>query len=68
MIKPWIPNPVEESIIIGRTQAVEFVGKLEEEWRKISKDYESKLRYREANIFNTCADMLEAKIEEFANE
>ena len=66
MIEPWIENPDEESIIIGRTQACDFIGQLEKEWHDLAIKYRNKHLYREANIFEECKEMLEAKIESFA--
>ena len=66
MIEPWIENPDEESIIIGRTQACEFIGKLEDDFKKLADAYRKYGQKQSADIFDECAAMLEEKIEDFA--
>ena len=65
MIEPWIENPDEESVIIGRTQACEFIGKLKDEWENTSEKYREEGYNMAADIFKECAEALEAKIEAF---
>jgi len=66
MIKPWIENPDEESMIIGRTQACEFIGQLEGHFKQLA-DANRKYGHKQvADTFDECARMLESKIEDFA--
>lgn len=57
----------EESIIEGHTQAVEFVGQLEKEWREKAEHYRESGYEAEARTYEECAEELESKIEQFAN-
>lgn len=66
MIEPWIDNPDEESMTIGRTQACEFIGQLEAEFKRLSAIYRKREQNEVADTFVECALMLEAKIEDFA--
>ena len=53
--------------IMGRTEALDFVGTLSETWRKLASEYKNRGRMAECEIFTECAEMLESKIEVFAN-
>ena len=66
MIDPWIENPDEESMIIGRTQACEFIGQLENKFKQLADAYRKYGQKQGADAFDECARMLEAKIEDFA--
>lgn len=59
-------KPDEESVIIGRTQALEFIGALGKEWRDIATKYNKHGEYAAGNAFEECANMLESKMEDFA--
>lgn len=67
MIESWIENPDEESMIIGRTQACEYIGQLEDEFKHLSRIYRDRGRQEAADTYMECAEMLESKIEDFAN-
>lgn len=56
----------DESLIEGRTQAVEFIGQLIKEWKETAKVYEEGGEKDSADIFRECADSLEKRIEDFA--
>ena len=59
-------EPDEERMIIGRTQACEFIGQLEAVF-KIMADANRKYGQKQAaDAFDECALMLEEKIEDFA--
>ena len=59
-------EPDWESMVLGRTQAVDFIGSLEDDWRKMADQYREIGREAEARIYEECAEMLETKIEDFS--
>ena len=59
-------EPDWESMVLGRTQAVDFVGGLEGKWRKMAEQYREPGRDAEAFAYEECAEMLETKIEDFS--
>lgn len=60
-------NRKEEIKIEGRTEAVEYVGKLEDEWYERARELE-KIGYKEeAETIRECARDLATRISDFAN-
>jgi len=55
-----------EARIQGRTEALDFIDNLGVEWIELVKQYEKLGRSKEADIFETCVQMLDDKMEEFA--
>jgi len=53
--------------IKGRTEACEFIGSLINEYKYYATCYKNRKRFKEADIFIECADLLDRKIESFAN-
>ena len=66
---PNMQTTIEEIRIQGRTEALDFVGTLIEQWKKMAEDYRDKMGSSNAmsTVYDECADMLEKEIEEFAN-
>jgi len=50
----------------GRIQAVEFIGNFIDLWRAIAVGYREHKNNSVADAFDSCAEMLDIKIEEFA--
>ncbi|GAF79849.1 unnamed protein product [marine sediment metagenome] len=59
-------EPDWESMVLGRTQAIDFIGGLMEEWRKMAEQYRVIYKTGLAECYEECAEMLETKIEDFS--
>jgi len=59
-------EPDWESMVLGRTQVVDFIGGLEKEWRKMAEQYRAINKETEAFCYEECAEMLETKIDDFS--
>ena len=59
-------EPDWESMVMGRIQAVDFVGSLKDDWRKMAMQYRELGRDSEAAAYDECAEMLETRIEDFS--
>ena len=59
-------EPDWDSMVLGRTQAVDFIGGLIGEWRKMAEQYFAIYKPGHAECYEECAEMLETKIEDFS--
>jgi len=65
-------EPDWESMVLGRTQAVDFIGSLAKDWRKMAEQYRVTGKHRaigeeiESDCYEECAEMLETRIEDFS--
>lgn len=54
-------------MIMGRTEACEYIGALIEIFKDIASLYRNETRFIEADIFDKCSELLEKRIEQYAN-
>ena len=60
-------EPDWESLVVGKTQAVDFIGVLVKDWKIMAKQHCDIGREEAAMAYEECAEMLESKIEDLAN-
>jgi len=70
-MRMWTREELYELIVQGRTEALDFIGILIEQYRDLAEEYEMRggpCGEFQADAYTECADMLETKMEDYANE